>query len=43
MTEINFEKYFTIFTKTIAPETEVFIGMFETIISLTPSKSHVKP
>ena len=28
-------------TKMIAPQTEIFQGMFETVINFTPSKSHV--
>ena len=40
--EIHFGNDFTNFTKTLAPKTEIFQGMFHTIINSTPSKFHVK-
>ena len=38
MTEIHFRNYFTYFTTKIAPETEIFQWMFDTIINFTPSE-----
>ena len=42
ITKINFGNYFSNLTKMIAPETEIYEGMFDTIINLTSSKVHVK-
>ena len=42
MRDINFFNYFINFTKMIAPETERWQGMFDTIINFTPSKDLCK-
>ena len=38
MTSINYGNYFTYFNKTITPEREIFQGMFDTIVNLTPCR-----
>ena len=42
MTEIDFGNYFTNYTETVAPETEIAQGMFDSIVNFTPNKCHVK-